>query len=360
MTTSMIDLPENLQPASFLRNTEDGLTDRSLAVVSFCKGVWRDCRWQVVEEASREAEELWCKYGEQTGHAIAFLWLADLYWRHGKLENATRHCERAIEHIPNGPAPVYRIAKAVAHYMCGLSYQMSGEMSAAFASYQEALELFQAIQNYWNRTGNNNQGETYEDVLGWIRVLREYISHIRLDPLVGTDSPMTLVCPWRKGIPKNKYILAELALAKPVNVQEIKRKATQNFVTVRRQSWYSCGGIKVDCYKIRNTARVMGLVDGIKNYRLNVLNPAARYDRSYLVLPTGVLYYSFQVDGSVEFDGTHIEQGDYLLAWSGDTSMPDRVTLEGVGEWERDPEGRVHFKPKPVILGSADFDLHAV
>ena len=82
---------------------------------------------------------MWCKYGEQTGHAIAFLWLADLYWRHGKLENATRYCERAIEHIPNGPAPVYRIAKAVAHYMCGLSYQMSGEMSAAFASYQEAV-----------------------------------------------------------------------------------------------------------------------------------------------------------------------------------------------------------------------------
>ena len=293
-----------------------------------------------------------------------------------------RYCDKAVEHVPNGPAPAHRTARAVAHYMRGLSHQMSGEMSAAFASYQEALELFRIIQNHWNRMGNTDLAKVHDDLVEWLQTLIEYVNSIRLNPPTSTDSLMTLIRPWRAIVTekntrekKEKYVLAELALAKTVCEQEIKRKApVWDFVQQRKQEWYCCGGSKVVGYKIRSNSRVFGMTDGSKSYALHTLNPAAQYDHSHVMLPAGAPYCVFQVDDQVTVANKHIDKGDYLLVWNSDTVAPIIIELpqekpdEDIIIFERDDEGHVHFKEKvepiePRVLGNqnsgyADFDLH--
>ena len=366
MSTSIIDLPENLRPAFFLRDVEDGLTERSLTVVNLCKGVWRLDQWESIEEASQEAERLWRKYGEQTGHAVAFLWLADLYWKNGRLESAVRYCEKAMEHVPNGPAPAYRITKAVAYYMCGLTHQMSDRGSAALESYQESLELFLAIQSYWKRVGNSKQVGIYTDTLEWLRNLIAYVSILRLNPPAETDPPMTLVYPCRASVVDKKYILAELTLAKPVSIKEVKRKVTSTFLSERSHPWGRLRGIKVDGYKVGGHLRVLGMNDGLTACNLNVLNPDAQYGRANIVLPAGAPYYAFQVESQPILPaGSPMAQDDYLLAWSSTPSISNLIALPlNVNQniiFERDSTNRVHFKeiaqyvqPAPRILGGMD------
>jgi tetratricopeptide (TPR) repeat protein len=378
MTTSLIDLPKSLQPMTFLKDAEDGLSSRSQAVVSFCREVREQCQWAAVEEASHEAEELWCRHGEQSGHAIAFLWLADLYWTNDKLKNAIRYCDKAVEHAPSGPAPAHRAARAVAHYTRGLSHQMSGEMSAALASYQEALELFGIIRDYWNRMGNADLAKAHDDLVEWLQKLIEYVNSIRLKPATSTDSSMTLIRPWRTIVTeknttekKEKFVLAELALTQTICAQEIRRKVgAWNFVQQRKREWYCCGGSKVVGYKIKGNSRVFGMTDGVKSYCLHTLDPAAQYGRSHLILPAGAPYYALQVADQFAHANKHIDKGDYLLVWNPDTVAPIIIELpqekpdEDIIIFERDDQGHVHFKEQVrpqgshILGGYADFDLH--
>ncbi len=377
MSASIIDLPDDLRPELFLNGVESGLTDRSLAVVNLCKRVCWQNDWGLVEEIGLEAEDLWRKHGEQTGYAVAFLWLADLYWRNGKLEGTLRHCEKAMAHVPSGPAPIFRVTKAVAHYLRGLAYQLSGSLSAAFNSYQEASLLFKASQGYWQRMGNNEQATVYEGILEWTNKLMEYVNHLRLDQ---AKVQMTLICPWRSTITANaKYVLAEVALTHPLTAQEVT-SATSDFLSLRSRGWRQAGGNSQIGYKVGRNVQILGLDKTVKSFSLSTLNVNAQSD-GIPVLPAGVTYCTIPVDDPLALSQRNINRGDYFLAYSTSTPAPNEpdqpVLLRhkgddeiAVGSFERDEAGNVRQKillPTRFVgepetsfgpLGNVDFALH--
>jgi hypothetical protein len=157
MSSSIIDLCEDLHPADLLDDIEETLADRALEVVSLCKGIWQDGKWELGEEACQEAEELWRRHSEQTGRAASLLWLADLHWRNAWSDGTTRYAVKAIDHVPDEPPPACSTVKAVANYLLSLSHESSRNLSMAFNSCQKTAGLLQITLGYWQRTGDNAQ-----------------------------------------------------------------------------------------------------------------------------------------------------------------------------------------------------------
>ena len=105
MSTSIIDLPENLQPATFLQNVEIELPDKSLEIVDLCKEAARRRDGKLVRQATQDAKRWWGDEGkgDRFGSAVALLWVADFYWRNWKshrrnrneLKNVIEYCKEA-------------------------------------------------------------------------------------------------------------------------------------------------------------------------------------------------------------------------------------------------------------------------
>ena len=86
MSTNIIDLPESLQPVSFLQSVEVELSDKSLEIVDLCKEARRRKDSRLVKQAGQDATRWWASEGrgDRFGSAVALLWVADFYWRNWK------------------------------------------------------------------------------------------------------------------------------------------------------------------------------------------------------------------------------------------------------------------------------------
>jgi len=92
---STIDLPENLQPATLLCDVEDALAPESQEIIRLCKKV-EVGNQKSVEAVVREVERMWTRYGDELGHAVAFLYLADTYWKCRDTARAIEFCNRTF------------------------------------------------------------------------------------------------------------------------------------------------------------------------------------------------------------------------------------------------------------------------
>lgn len=376
MGTSIIDLCEDLHPADLLEDVEDRLTDRALGVVSLCKGIWQDGKWELLEEASQEAEELWRRHGEQTGRAAALLWLADLYWRHAKSDGTIRYAVKAMDHLPDEPPPASSTVKAVASYLLSLSHQSSRSLSMAFNSCQKTVELLQTTQGYWQRTGDNAQEIACGRVLNWTKRLIKYTSHQRLNP--PSETLMILICPWRASVQvKENYVLAELHLERPLTAQDV-HPAQSDFVSRRGRAWRKEGDRLQIGYAVGQKLRVLGTDDTIKDFGLRVLNTKLQIGTAPL-LPAGATYYMLPVGELLASPSMNISPTDYFLV-CGTAPREDCDGLMGLsqhqgdsamvlGAFQRDSQGRIYekaFQPARFVgepeanfvsLGSVDFIL---
>ncbi len=365
MSTSIIDLPENLQPVTFLQNVEIELPDKSLEIVDLCKEAGRRRDGKLAKQADRDAKRWWTSDGDRFGSAVAFLWLADFYWRNWKsyqrnkseLNNVIDCCNQVKNWILEPVAapgslrtgtvssPAARLiasktTKAAACYLSGLSYQMLGRVLEASASYHKALELFRGAQGDWQREGNNERARAFDRILEWVERLKRYTYMTRLDPLSG----MKLICPWQQG-DRKEYLVSELPLTAPVTIDSVgDGTTTAEFLRQRRREWLWIGGAQIDGYKIKAEESLRALdVDGfIKYFTFDQLmvNPETQFD-GHLVLPAGTTYYAFQ----------DLPAPSQYKAGDGETTIV----------FERDLEHRVQvtqvIQPAPRVLGSADYAL---
>lgn len=376
MSASIIDLCEDLHPADLLNDIEETLADRALQVVSLCKGIWQDGKWELLEEASQEAEELWRRHGEQTGRAAALLWLADLYWRNARSDGAIRYAVKAIDHVPDEPPPAYSTVKAAANYLLSLSHESSRNLSMASNSCQKTAELLQITLGYWQRTGDNAQEIACGKILNWTKRLIKYTNYQRLNPL--SETLMILVCPWRASVRvKESYALAELQLERPLTDQDMN-PAQSGFVSRRGRAWRKLMNRQQIGYAVGQKLRVFGTDDTIKAFTLRVLNAKLKIGAAPL-LPAGATYYMLPVEDQLAPPDMDIRPTDYFLV-CGSAPREDCDGFMGLsrhredntmvlGAFQRDSQGRVYekaFQPARFVgepeanfvpLGSVDFIL---
>jgi hypothetical protein len=379
MSASIIDLCEDLHPADLLDDIEETLADRALEVVSLCKGIWQDGKWELLEEAGQAAEELWRRHGEQIGRAAALLWLADLYWRNARSDGAIRYAVKAIDHVPDEPPPVYSTVKAVANYLLSLSHESSHNLSMTFSSCQKTAELLQITQGYWQRAGDNAQEIACGKILNWTKRLIKYTNYQRLNP--PSETLMTLICPWRASVKvKENYVLAELQLERPLTSHDMD-PAQAGFVSRRGRAWRKVRDNQQIGYTIGQKLQVLGIDDTIKTFTLRALNTKLQIGAAPL-LPAGATYYLLPVEEQLASPDMDIQLTDYFLV-CGSAPREDCDDLIGLsqhqessamvlGAFQRDPQGRVYekaFQPARFVgepeanfipLGSVDFILRPV
>jgi tetratricopeptide (TPR) repeat protein len=181
--------PNDLRPVVFLWDVENRLEARCREAVERCKRVAEGNDPKRIAKEIQEAEMLWCRHGEGLGRSVAFVYLADWYWRNGRHKNVQQCCRKALEHIPDGPPPAYTTAKAAASYLLGLSLQASNNLPAASDEYHAALEFFQATQHYWQRVGRGDRVERLDEVLEYIRGLVEQLYELSKASAAQPEAP---------------------------------------------------------------------------------------------------------------------------------------------------------------------------
>jgi len=397
MDINMIDMPEYLRPIAFLPDIEIELSSTSKEVVDLCRE--SDCDDpKFVAEMARKAERLWVERGDPLGHAVAFLWLANLSWRHRAPKETLSYCQRAVEHMPNGQAPThatlysidhYRIGrpsllpismttKSAAHYFLGMSRQVLDRMSEAFDSYQQTSELFEATQAYWRRVGSKGQVDLCNEILGWIEKLKVY-ARLRFNPRDQPTSARTLTYPLRSNVQKCIYLLLELESRRIINASVIGG-AVQKFLLddKRAQPWYCDKGEQTDGYVVGTKLRVLDSNNALRPATLIALNPNARLGDNIL-LPAGADYTAYLVSDQLSLPDPDIRSGDYVLVCN--VSLLDPAVLAlcqhkrykdtlMFGVFERDAAGTVHLQtvlvpPRFVgenqtnigLLGNVDYIL---
>ncbi len=190
MNSGGFDFPESLWPTTFLQDVTMDWKPPVRQVVGRCIEAARGEQRTRVEAMVREADALWLTHGDEAGRAVALLWLADWYLRHGETGAVLQNCEKALEHFPSGgPPPHYPIIKAVAHYMLGLVHHGLEAQAEAFRSYQEAGQQFQIAQAYWRRIGDNERAGAYGQLLAWLEGLSARLASSAVPSQTPTPSP---------------------------------------------------------------------------------------------------------------------------------------------------------------------------
>jgi len=239
---------------------------------------------------------------------------------------------------------------------------MLAHTAAAFEMYQQAVALFEVVRSYWGRMGVKEQAQVCAEIVGWLERLIEYIGDTRLNPSSKGGSQVTLLYPCRTSF-SDRYLLAEFVLVDVVDALRVESETMREFLARRSRAWRRFRGIQVDGYRVGAALRVFGINNGPQSFDLNVLNPAARFDHSSLVLPAGAPYRVYQVNGQPARSDVPINPGDYLLACGYAADYPLVWPRSGDAViFERDQaSGRVHVKRvlrSARILGETiDFDL---
>jgi len=379
MSTSIIDLCEDLHPADLLDDIEERLADRALEVVGLCKGVWQGGKWDLLEEVAQEAEELWRRQGERTGRAAALLWLADLYWRNARSDGVIRYATKATDHVPDEPPPACSTVKAVANYFLSLSHESSHNLPLALNSSRKTVELLQIAQRYWHRAGDKAQASACGKILGWSKRLIKYTNYQRLNP--PSETLLLLVCPWRASVRiRENYVLAELQLERPLTRQDMS-PAQAGFVSRRGRAWRKVRDCLQIGYAVGQRVQVFGTDDTLKTFDLCALNAKLQIGGASL-LPAGATYYMLPVEEQLVSPAMGFQPTDYFLV-CGSAPREDCDGFMGLSEhqkdntivlgaFQRDPQGRVYekaFQPANFVgepeanfvpLGSVDFILRPV
>jgi len=150
MSTSIIDLPESLQPATFLQNVEVELPDKSLEIVDLCKEAGRRRDGKLAKQAAQGAKRWWAGGGggDRFGPAVALLWVADFSWRNWKsyqrnrseLKNVIECCEEVKNWILE-PVPVPGFQRTGTDWPAAISRGELRQKLVDFFNEQELRDL---------------------------------------------------------------------------------------------------------------------------------------------------------------------------------------------------------------------------
>ncbi len=362
MCASLIDLPEDLQPVTFLQDVEDGLTGPARDTVNWCKRVSKENDPKLVGGAASEVEQLWPRATRHPGAAVALLYLADWYWRHEGQDhprNVLDFCERAIDRIPNEQTLTPAITRAAAQYMLGLSYHTTDNMTEARRAYESAAASFGIAQQHWHSVESKEQEKCCNEIASWIGKLAAYVGLVN-PPAQGIN---TLICPWQNMLDRS-YILAALALLASYTKRDVTNKQTIQFLSQRIRPWRWVGNLHQIGYAVATRLNIVGINNTISSFHLQKRNPGARFGTD-LIIPARALYHVFRIDGALTIQEEHILQDGYFVVHKRETPESDLNGLawykdqgeEGLilGTFERDAQNRIRpketLRPEPIVLG---------
>lgn len=313
----MIDVPPEFIPSQLL--TCESVSQRSRKLLEQSGHALTEQNRAEAERCALDALNASRRLGKMVDHAVALIYLADIYRSVGRLGPALEYNEKAQQMLKNQPGPLYYHNRAVADYALGLTHHMLGNDSKALDWYEHAQDLFKRANLHWGIEGDRKRQEQCTRVIRWIDVLITNIAEQGATPL---DTPFfnliwLPVFPLRGG--EVGYSMAEWEVTECLVARELK-------IEGKPFCPYSVTGKRKTALKLKVSA---------KHFVLKVL------EDNWNDLPA--------------------ETGDYLLIRL-DTQRrpgPGVVWLAeneewAFGEFKRDATtGKIRFEPqKPYVIGA--------
>nr|MBC8492562.1 hypothetical protein [Chloroflexota bacterium] len=310
----MFTLPPNLTPSQLIRR--DKLRPEAQRLFSECDRIRREWRCGQIEQAARDAQDLWRKSNDRIGCAAGLLRLADVCREMGRLGPAQRYGKRARDMFHQDAAPSQRFNEAMAAYALGLTHQFLGDEKEACDHYQLARGLLEQAKEHFHITHDNEQAKECERISSWLEKLIKYVADIRFCGATTAFPSVILVCSRPSGTSKPECLPVELRIEECLPVE-----------------------LRIEEYLLAQEARIADT-----DFRLHPVNKT-------VTLKPGEEYCVVKVPEQGMPDAG-LEKGDYALIQGGEDAEGIGVTLAEdevlFGRFERRKDGSFNFIPSDL------------
>lgn len=170
----MISIPLEFIPSRLLTYESVSQHSQALLEQSRCAVVEQD--WAKAERCVLNARDASQRPGRIVDHAVALIYLADIYRGVGRLGLALEHNESAQQMLKNQSGPTHYHDRAVADYALGLIHHVLGNDSKALYWYEHARDLFKRAHLHWGIASDPDRQDQCNKVVRWISALSESIN----------------------------------------------------------------------------------------------------------------------------------------------------------------------------------------